>query len=153
MKRFIVLVGLVTVCCWWSVAFVQAVPPQLAAPLHHAPGDGDCSAGLRVCPDDFCRKPHPCIRHLAPWCGVDDYCRKPFPCIWCLAPWCGLDDYCRKPCPNLCRPLCTDYYTCGHSGHCHPASAGPIPKGNTRPIQETPGSTGTIPLPSPYNSR
>ena len=99
-------------------------PPAPPAPLP-APGDGSavnrgsCSLPrLCGCPDDYCKKPMPSIYVLR--CGVpDDYCHKPFPSahvIWCCG---GVDDYNRKPYPALCRPLCTDCYSCGTP--CQPA--------------------------------
>ena len=45
-------------------------------------------AADHLCPDDYCRKPFPCIPCLRPCCECDDYCRKPMPCVRCL-PRCG----------------------------------------------------------------
>jgi hypothetical protein len=66
---------------------------------------------LGGCPDDYCRKPMPCVRRLP--CGqCDDYCPKPLPRI-CTLP-CGESyEYCRKPWPRLCRPLRAENYSCG----------------------------------------
>jgi hypothetical protein len=63
-----------------------------------------CPPPIAGCPDDYCRKPIPCIPCLPPSCACDDYCRKSLPCVPCLSQ-CGLcDDYCRKPFPNFCWP-------------------------------------------------
>ena len=63
-----------------------------------------CPPRITGCPDDYCRKPLPCVQCL-PQCGTcDNYCRKPMPCVQCL-PQCGTcDNYCRKPLPCLCWP-------------------------------------------------
>src|SRR5688572_2174095 len=47
------------------------------------------------CPDNYCKKPLPCV--YCDWCGrCDDYCKKPLPCTHC--DWRGTcDDYCPKP--------------------------------------------------------
>src|SRR5262245_38735628 len=116
--------------CWMYLALVvglglgaQAVggevPCQAANPWR-------CMRALLTgCPDDFCRKPCPRIGRLGPCGGPDDYCPKPCPRLWMLG-YCNLpDDYGCKPCPDLCRPLPTDPYTCGYSGHCRPAAAAP----------------------------
>jgi hypothetical protein len=108
MKSLALLPGAVLVLALWGQP-VSAQPVQLGPPCC-SNGDLTCPL-LRGCPDDYCRKPYPCVWQMH-WCGPDDYCRKPFPCIWQMH-WCGPDDYCRKPCPPACRPLDTSYYTCG----------------------------------------
>ena len=71
------------------------------------------TSGPCCCPNDYCRKPLPCVP-----CGPlewlrDDYCRKPMPCVPCPCIGGCPDDYCRKPCPDLCRPLDRQNYRCG----------------------------------------
>lgn len=65
------------------------------------------------CPDDYCRKPPPCLSPEFCPKGCDDYCRKPPPCLspeFCPR---GCDDYCRKPPP--CLPCDLPWMKC------HPA--------------------------------
>jgi hypothetical protein len=73
-----------------------------------------CRGSLMLCcPDDYCRKPMPCVPCPPPCCCPDDYCRKPMPCVPCLPPNCCPDDYCRKPMPCLCWPASPVKYSCG----------------------------------------
>ncbi len=73
-----------------------------------------CNGGLMLCcPDDYCRKPMPCVPCPPPNCCPDDYCRKPMPCVPCPPPNCCPDDYCRKPLPNFCWPPSPVKYSCG----------------------------------------
>lgn len=80
-----------------------------------------CAAVPCCCPDDYCRKPLPCIACPQLPSTCDNYCRKPLPCIQvpCL-PGCP-DDYCRRPFPQLCWPANPDCHCgpdCdGHAGH------------------------------------
>jgi hypothetical protein len=61
---------------------------------------------IGCCPDDYCRKPMPCLYDVLPGCNGDDYCRKPMPCLYDVLRGCGGDDYCRKAMPCLlCPPL------------------------------------------------
>jgi hypothetical protein len=124
MTRFATpLVAAVLVLGLWTAAITAQQPRQAPSPPGPsplpAPGDGVAMKGapcslprLCGCPDDYCCKPMPSIYVLR--CGMpDDYCHKPFPSahlLWCCG---GVDDYNRKPYPSLCRPLCTDYYSCG----------------------------------------
>ena len=63
------------------------------------------------CPDDYCRKPIPCVPPVQ--CGgPDDYCRKPIPCVPPV-PCGGPDDYCRKSLPCLLCPPASPYLQCG----------------------------------------
>jgi hypothetical protein len=59
----------------------------------------------KVCCDDYCPKPLPCVQQVG--CGVcDDYCSKPVPCtkqVCCF----GCDDYCKKCLPPIKCPPCT----------------------------------------------
>jgi hypothetical protein len=91
----------------------QAAVRGADAPLYSASRQAVTTSGPCCCPDDYCRKPLPCVP-----CGplqwlCDDYCRKPLPCVACPCTGCCPDDYCRKPCPDLCRPLDRQYYRCG----------------------------------------
>ena len=63
------------------------------------------------CPDDYCRKPLPCVPPNAKGC-VDDYCGKPLPCVPPNRQGC-VDDYCRKSCPIFLGRLCEPWYHCG----------------------------------------
>ena len=61
-----------------------------------------CSCN-RCCPDDYFRKPLPCIESFRRYESCDDYCRKTAPVIQRF-PYCGTaDDYCRKPFTLPCR--------------------------------------------------
>ena len=74
-----------------------------------------CPPSCYNCPDDYCRKPQPCIR---PMCGCflgDDYCRKPVPCAACPVKGCG-DDYCSKPFPRCLPPSLSPWNSCGECG-------------------------------------
>src|SRR5262245_57213977 len=73
-----------------------------------------CPGRLKLplcCPDDYCRKPEPCVP--PPYCphGCDDYCEKPKPCLPLEYKPCGCDDYHPKP------PL---YLPCDAPGKCYP---------------------------------
>ena len=71
-----------------------------------------CAAVPCCCPDDYCRKPFPCIS-CPKLCGTkDDYCRPPMPCIPCNCMTRCADDYCRKPYPTFCWSVNKEYYRC-----------------------------------------
>ena len=113
--------------CWGRIALkllTPAVAIIMAAVLAHAAMagcDGQCkkctspcrTALMLCCPDDYCRKPMPCVPCPPPSCCPDDYCRKPMPCVPCPPPSCCPDDYCRKPMPCLCWPPLPVKYSCG----------------------------------------
>ena len=63
-----------------------------------------CPPCIITCPDDYCRKPLPCIPCPPCRATCDDYCRKPMPRVPCLTRCGTCDDYCRKPFPRLCWP-------------------------------------------------
>jgi hypothetical protein len=105
---------------WWTLAIaalvvVFAAQAALAGEgCLRCKGADPCRAGLMLCcPDDYCRKPMPCVPcPCNTWCP-DDYCRKPMPCVPCLnTTWCA-DDYCRKPMPCVCYPASPVKYSCG----------------------------------------
>jgi hypothetical protein len=84
-----------------------------ACPCRRCACPATVGATTLCCPDDYCRKPMPCVP--CPPCGscCNDYCRKPMPCVPCpQGCWCP-DDYCRKPMPCLCWPPSPVKYTCG----------------------------------------
>ena len=71
-----------------------------------------CCATPCCCPNDYCRKPMPCVPCPVPRGCADTYCRKPMPCVPCPAP-CGCGEtYCPKPFPDLCRPRDWQFYRC-----------------------------------------
>lgn len=75
-----------------------------------------CAHAMAVpccCPDDYCRKPFPCLPCPSLRGCCDDYCRKPMPCVPCEFPRGCCDDYCRKPLPKLCWPVDRSQYRCG----------------------------------------
>ena len=78
------------------------------------------SALMLCCPDDYCRKPFPCVTCPSGWCP-DDYCRKSFPCLCRPVGWCP-DDYCGKPMPSLCWPPLPATYRCWSAPANHPES-------------------------------
>jgi hypothetical protein len=87
----------------------QNAEPRQSATLQKAPdclGSGACCCW---CPNDYLRKPLPCIP--GPACGgPNDYCRKPLPYV--PPPVCGgPNDYCRKPLVGA-RPNCLPWYSC-----------------------------------------
>jgi hypothetical protein len=69
------------------------------------------SALMLCCPDNYCRKPCPCVAHPQGWCP-DDYRCKPLPCPCHPIGWYP-DDYCRKPMPSLCWPPLRANVSCG----------------------------------------
>ena len=83
-------------------------------------GVGHCSLW---CPDDYVRKPAPCVFPVA-CCCADTYCHKPclvLPChAKCCCPKCCCpNDYCPKPNPSLCRPMANAWYKCVPLAPCH----------------------------------
>jgi hypothetical protein len=73
-----------------------------------------CNSALMLCcPNDYCRKPMPCVPCPQPGRCPDDYCRKPMPCVPCPQASRCPDDYCRKPMPCLCWPPLPVKYSCG----------------------------------------
>lgn len=74
--------------------------------LHFNKGPCCCWPRPCLCPDDYCRKPLPCLRLPCIARTCDDYHCKPLPsepCVPCLQ----CDTYCRKPFP--CPPAtCPD---------------------------------------------
>jgi hypothetical protein len=73
-----------------------------------------CSrSGLMLCcPDDYCRKPMPCVP-CPRGCCPDTYCPKPIPSVPCPNACWYPDDYCRKPIPCLSWPPSPIRYSCG----------------------------------------
>ena len=71
-----------------------------------------CAAIPCCCPDDYCRKPLPCIPCLVLRGCPDDTCRKPQPCLpyFCIAR-CP-DDYCSKPLPHCFWSAAKQFYRC-----------------------------------------
>jgi hypothetical protein len=72
-----------------------------------------CAAIPCCCPNDYCRKPFPCVPCPDLSKTADGYCRKPMPCIPCFCMSCCPDDYCPKPFPQFCWPVNHQYYRCG----------------------------------------
>jgi hypothetical protein len=95
-----------------SVGSAAADPPAPLLPCWQRwwLGTANCPS-VGCCPDDYCRKPLPCVPVVR--CGgPDDYCRKPLPCVPVVR--CGgPDDYCRKPLPCLLCPPWSPYLQCG----------------------------------------
>jgi hypothetical protein len=85
----------------------------------------DCCATAPCCPDNYCKKPLPCIP-CPNWCGTaDNYCKKPLPCVPC-PDRCGCpDNYCKKPLPNLCLTRLWQFYRCPPCECERPADAKP----------------------------
>jgi hypothetical protein len=110
-----VLLGLV-----WAGSVAATDPQVWGLPHLWRPwwNGGRVCPSVGCCPDDYCRKPMPCICPV-PRCGsCDDYCRKPMPCL-CPVPRCGsCDDYCHKPLPCLLCPPLTPYLQCGPDPGC-----------------------------------
>ncbi len=109
MRRFRLM--LTFLCLAWIGRTVVA--GEIAGkPLGDALRCSRCAAVPCVCPDDYCRKPFPCLPCLRLPGLPDDYCRKPFPCIPGLGPGRCADDYCRKPVPDPCGPVLRQFYRC-----------------------------------------
>ena len=81
-----------------------------------------CSrAPICCCPDDYCRKPLPCVE-CVPNCGCcDDYCRKPLPGV-CPVPCGFLYCYDAKPLPCVFGPRCDQSCMCPRPKTCFGAS-------------------------------
>jgi hypothetical protein len=63
------------------------------------------------CPDDYCRKPSPCM--CAPNCFLpDEYCHKPCLLLPCPTKSCCPDDYQPKPKPCPCGAPVIRWYKC-----------------------------------------
>jgi hypothetical protein len=71
-----------------------------------------CPPSCYNCPDDYCRKPMPCIPCFIKSCMPDDYCPKPIPCVPCMPKGC-VDDYCPKPFSFCLPPSIRPWYSCG----------------------------------------
>jgi len=63
------------------------------------------------CPDDYVRKPVPCVSPVA-CCCPDTYRPKPCLVLPCPTKCCCPDDYCSKPRPALCQPKAEAWYKC-----------------------------------------
>lgn len=70
------------------------------------------------CPDDYVRKPSPCVTPVACRCA-DRYCSKPGVVLPCPQKQCSPDNYCPKPVPSLCRPIANEWYKCVTLPLCH----------------------------------
>jgi hypothetical protein len=121
----------------WLVAVLVLAPAQGQMPLDGASlvKTPDClrsPACCSWCPNDYQRKPLPCIP-LPPCLGcANDYLRKPLPCV--PPPVCGgPNDYCRKPLVFV-RPNCEPWYSCVPG--CQPAT----PKAQSAAPKELPAN-------------
>ena len=98
--------------CSFVVAYIVCSTICLGGePKHSKPCGREqccCPPPIGCCPDDYCRKPWPCIPCLSGCFECDNYCRKPFPCIPCLSGCFECDNYCRKPYPDFCWPVSRD---------------------------------------------
>jgi hypothetical protein len=106
------------VSCVFGVLLAQAAfagdQPGSTWSWHRSPAvDTNGCHMLCGCPNDYCRKPWPCLQPVPCIGGPDDYCRKPFPCLIPVQ-YCGThDDYCRKPWPCLLCPPTSPFLSCG----------------------------------------
>jgi hypothetical protein len=85
----------------------RAVPP-LGAELRCA----RCMTVPCCCPDNYCRKPPPCIPCPVLGRCPDNYCPKPLPGVCGPAPGGCAVPYCRKPLPKLCWDVDRQFYRC-----------------------------------------
>ena len=108
MPRTIILAAVFALTCLGARAFAEDSSDKPAESARHA----DCCPTAPCCPDNYCKKPMPCIP-CPNWCGTpDNYCKKPMPCVPCPN-WCGCpDNYCKKPCPNFCLTRIWQFYRC-----------------------------------------
>ena len=87
------------------------LPPAHASMLRHDWLFGPSSwpdVVQKVCCDDYCPKPPPCVPPVASCYQGDDYCPKPLPCVRPVEPSCQRDDYCPKPLPHISCPPAQD---------------------------------------------
>ena len=86
--------------CVLSIALSSGV--TWAGDLWQLPLHPDCWPNCvgKLCPDDYCRKPAPCICEQNCY-TCDDYCPKGAPCPCPVRTFC-CDDYCRKGAPDPC---------------------------------------------------
>ena len=85
-----------------AITFADERSCVTKTPLSKALGDiGHCPL---CCPDDYIRKPSPCVSPVFSFCP-DTYCPKPCPVLPCPKMSCCSDDYCPKPPPSPCRPM------------------------------------------------
>lgn len=135
MRCSVTLAAILISVCHFSWAGAGDASAQRGEAARHA----NCCATSPCCPDDYCKKPMPCITRPT-WCGTDDYCKKPMPCI--ASPQsCGcVDDYCKKSFPNLCLPRNWQFYRCLSSDRPGPVEAKP-------PADPKPAPSRPKPLP------
>jgi hypothetical protein len=109
MSRSIRYLGVLCLLCLGQHSV--AAPPYLGS-LGRELQCTRCAVFPCCCPDDYCRKPMPCIPCVRLQGCCDDYCPKPEPCAprFCT-PRCP-DDYCPKPLPQLCWPVNKQFYRC-----------------------------------------
>jgi hypothetical protein len=93
-----------------EVSCVSKAPPSKSLC-----GVGNC---LLCCPDDYIRKPTPCVASVSSCCP-DTYCPKPCLVLPCPTKCCCPDDYCPKPHPSLCHPMANAWYKCVPLAPCH----------------------------------
>jgi hypothetical protein len=108
MRRSTILAAVLALTCLGSTALAGDASEKRA----ESAGRADCCAKAPCCPDNYCKKPLPCIP-CPKWCGTpDSYCKKPLPCVPCRG-WCGCpDNYCKKPLPDLCLTRLWEFYRC-----------------------------------------
>lgn len=77
-----------------------------------------CLKPYCACPNDYCKKPLPCVGPVQTGC-CNDYCKKPLPGACAVQLGC-CNDYCKKSLP-ACPSIGSGWwYTCGPCQTCLP---------------------------------
>lgn len=108
----LVCLGMLAGVTWLTVAVATLSADDTVAVVSAKPVNTICGSGCSPlsCPDDYTRKPIPCVLKVT-CCCPDDYCVKPRPAVPCHEACCCPDDYCAKP-PPACRPWAHTFYKC-----------------------------------------
>jgi len=146
MRRSTLLAAAIALTCLGTHLFEGTAAERRGESARHA----NCCATSCCCPDNYCKKPMPCIA-CPNWCGCpDDYCKKPMPCIACPSS-CGCpDDYCKKPFPNLCLTRDWQFFRCPPCEGQYAAGAKASPQAAQPKPTPAPPKPQPKPLPKVY---
>jgi len=110
-RVFAMVAGFLVFGTYTQCAAIDGAHPSLTACCANHPAKNYTHARFG-CPNDYCRKPVPCVAFQCHSASCDNYCRKPVPCTQSPRFCVTNNDYCRKPFTQPCKPSRFDFLKC-----------------------------------------